>query len=83
MAHSLAFWCWERERDKIQLFAGHGELCNSHRARLFFSSQEEEEEEEEEAAMVGSSSWYNTHYTTYHRQPSTLEYRTYLRTYDW
>jgi hypothetical protein len=33
--------------------------------------------------MVGSSSWYNTHYTTYHRQPSTLEYRTYLRTYDW
>jgi hypothetical protein len=33
--------------------------------------------------MVGSSSCYNTHYTTYHQQPSTLEYRTYLRTYAW
>ncbi len=61
----------------------------SQRARLFFSSEEEEEdqEEEEEEAMVGSSSssssWYNTHYTTYHQQPSTLEYCTYLRTYDW
>ncbi len=38
-----------------------------------FCSSEEEEEEEEEEAMVGSSSWYNTHYTTYHQHSQVLD----------